>query len=291
MTDRQISVLLDLAGGAELSRGGLPAPLLGELVREGILVEERRGRSRLVRCVRADALRDYVRRKIGVEDLDSFMDLLHRKYEGGVVSREESAVEGGRSKLFGTDVILGLRLNSICPVFLEYDGRPFLLDPPPGTDCSVQDERLLSVPEGITLVGVENYSTFMWIRKYAYLFEGMDGLVFVYRVTDSKRSKEQLMSFLERVPNRYLHFGDLDIGGVRLYLNEFKSRLGKRAAFFVPEGYEDLLANGQGWLSDRQYGMSWPDLSDIVDENRLVALVHAMKKYRRFVEQESLAKI
>lgn len=291
MTDRQISVLLDLAGGAELPRGGLPAPLLGELVREGILVEERRGRSRLVRCVRADALRDYVRRKIGVEDLDSFMDLLHRKDEGGVVSREESAVEGGRSKFFGTDVILGLRLNSICPVFLEYDGQPFLLDPPPGTDCSVQDERLLSVPEGITLVGVENYSTFMWIRKYAYLFEGMDGLVFVYRVTDSKKSKEQLMSFLERVPNRYLHFGDLDIGGVRLYLNEFKSRLGKRAAFFVPEGYEDLLANGQGWLSDRQYGMSWPDLSDMVDDNRLVALVHAMKKYRRFVEQESLAKI
>lgn len=291
MTDRVISLLLDLAGGGVSPRGAIPASLLGILIREGLLVEERQGRSRFVCCIRPEALRDFVRRETGAKDLDSFMELRRRKHDGDVVSREEAAVGGGNSKLFGTDVVLGLRLNSIGPVLLEYNGRPFPLDPPPGTDCGVQDERLLSVPESCVLVGVENYSTFMWIRKYVYLFEGMSKLVFVYRVTDSKKSTEQLMSFLERIPNRYLHFGDFDIGGVRLYLNEFKSRLGSRASFFVPDNYESILEHGQRWLSDRQYGMHWPDESDLVNEPRLVDLLHVMKKCRRFVEQESLAKI
>ena len=38
MTDRVISLLLDLVGGGVSPRGALPASLLGTLIREGLLV-------------------------------------------------------------------------------------------------------------------------------------------------------------------------------------------------------------------------------------------------------------
>ena len=47
-------------------------------------------------------------------------------------------------------------------------------------------------------------------------------ILFVCRYPQSN----DLIKWLQSIPNRYLHFGDLDFAGINIYLNEFKKYLG-----------------------------------------------------------------
>ena len=47
---------------------------------------------------------------------------------------------------------------------------------------------------------------------------------------------------MQKIPNHYLHFGDFDIAGIGIYINEFKKYLKTKASFFIPENIEDMIA-------------------------------------------------
>ena len=127
----------------------------------------------------------------------------------------------------------------------------------------------------------------MRIKDYAYLFDENETYLFSYRSTFGKDSYGEWIEWLKRIPNRYLHFGDLDKGGIKIYIDSFRSVLGERASFLIPEGYEDLIRNGSTRLYNDQYGQASPDVSK---DPRVKPLLDAIEKYHKSCEQEKLAR-
>ena len=58
---------------------------------------------------------------------------------------------------------------------------------------------------------------------------------------------------MKSIPNNYLHFGDFDIAGIGIYLNEYKKHLSKKASFFIPENIKnDIREKGNRKRYDEQ---------------------------------------
>ena len=82
----------------------------------------------------------------------------------------------------------------------------------------------------------------------AKLFEQCIGtvrLLFVSRYPQSI----YLRSWLQKIPNRYVHFGDFDHAGINIFLTEFHAHLGARSSFLIPQGIcpYDPLKEMQFW--------------------------------------------
>ena len=91
------------------------------------------------------------------------------------------------------------------------------------------------------------------------------------------------MRWLEKIPNRYVHFGDFDLAGIFIYQNEFYNKLGDRASFLVPDDIESRLKSG----SRERYDVQIKRYSHMkVTDERLLPIIDLIKKYRRGYEQE-----
>ena len=284
--------LKDLRGLLALMEDGtIRATSLSEKVakrlREEHLVSAKRdGRAIILSAANSSQIKGFTQRLCGTEDLDGYLKVLEEKQAGISPTRSEAAKLVNDTKAFGTDVMKGIRLNAIQPVEILFDGQPFLLDPPRGTSFEVDDESLLEINPEIIVVGVENYATFMRIKDYAHLFDAGKPYLFTYRVTSRKDSYGKWIEWLKRIPNQYLHFGDLDKGGLRIYIDNFRSALGDRASFLIPDNYEELIKNGSTKLYDQQYGEAAPDTNK---DPRIQLLLDTIEKYHKSCEQEKLA--
>ena len=98
-----------------------------------------------------------------------------------------------------------------------------------------------------------------------------------------------MIKWLQSIPNSYLHFGDLDFGGINIYLNEFKKHLGKRANFFVPSNTKELLERyGKRELYEIQKTHFSEGSIEEIKLKELIALIHECKKG---LEQELFIKL
>lgn len=66
------------------------------------------------------------------------------------------------------------------------------------------------------IVWIENGKNFNQIREQRYFF-GEQKILFVSRYPQSTDLRQWLMS----ISNAYLHFGDFDLAGIRIYLSGF----------------------------------------------------------------------
>lgn len=256
-------------------------------LREEHLVSAKRdGRAIILSAANSSQIKGFAQRLCGAEDLDWYLKVLEDKQVGISPSRSDAAKLVNDTKAFGSDVMKGIRLNAIWQVEILFDGQPFRLDLPKGTSFEVDDESLLEINPEIIVVGVENYATFMRIKDYAHLFDAGKPYLFTYRATYGKDSYGKWIGWLKRIPNQYLHFGDLDKGGLKIYIDNFRSALGERASFLIPDNYEELIRCGSTKLYDQQYGEAAPDTNK---DFRVKPLLDAIEKYHKCCEQEKLA--
>lgn len=285
--------LKDLRGLLALMEDGtIRASFLSEKVakrlREEHLVSAKRDRRTIIfSSANNSQIKGFTQRLCRTEDLDGYLKVLEDKQAGNNPTRSDAAKLVNDTKAFGTDVMKGIRLNAIWPIDIFFDGQPFRLDPPKGTSFEVDDESLLEINPEITVVGVENYDTFMRIKDYAHLFDAEKPYLFTYRATYGKDSYGRWIEWLKRIPNQYLHFGDLDKGGLRIYIDSFRSVLGERASFLIPENYEELIRTGSIALYDKQYGEAAPDTGK---DPRIQPLLDAIEKFHKSCEQEKLSR-
>ena len=286
MTGSTFKTLTALMDGVPARKSAIPAPVLNELLSGGVIRLVRSARSWTIQCLSRSLLEGYIKRAVGSDDLKAYAIILDRKNNGEEVSRAEAAGKAGDSKAFHKAVMHGLRLNVVDPIEVTYGGEVMTLVPHRGTCIEIANPKLLVVPEDVVIVGVENYETFIFVKDYGQLFIGYGRCLFTYRDTSGKDAYRRMSEWLCSIRNRYLHFGDLDIYGINIYLDEFKARLGDRASFFIPPDFEERIRNGNRELYDRQVGLRVPDTSS---DPSLEPLASAIMKYHRIVEQESLS--
>ena len=199
---------------------------------------------------------------------------------GRTMSRSEQVALFGDSKVFRARACPGFPVNSYEPVSASLGGRPLIIDPAPGSFLFISDWRSFEIPPDVVVVGVENMENFRLARTQKYLFEHLCApVLFVSRYPQST----DLVSWLGSIPNRYLHFGDLDLAGIHIFLTEFQQHLGPRAEFFIPPDADARLARG----SRERYDTQLARFGSLSSPNpRLQFLISLIHKHHRGYDQE-----
>ncbi|MEA3544099.1 MAG: hypothetical protein U9R69_02640 [Thermodesulfobacteriota bacterium] len=270
--------LLRLSQGEKISQSQIKAPLVKEMVSEGVLSVHSAGTRKKIYCHDTMGLTSYLRNRFGINDLASYIDAA----ADSDLQRSEAVRAASDSKLKRSRSCKGFLVNCCQPLSATLHGEPLQIAPTPGTFTYIHDfEDFIPAPD-VVIVGVENSANFRYIERQQSLFP-TGKILFVNRYPQSG----DLIKWLQLIPNRYFHFGDFDFAGINIYLYEFKPHLGLRAQFFLPDGVAKLFQTyGNRELYQRQlsYAPSRDDLPE-ADLKTLWDLICAEKKG---LEQEVL---
>ena len=265
--------------GAVIPFSHLKGSTVDQMIKEGVLQRKLKGRSlQYLFTGNPEGLKNYLSNNHGINNIQLYIDNL----ENGI-SRAENILASTDSKSSSIRTFKGFLVNCIDPIEAEINGQEFVLHPQQGTFVWVHDFDSFHIPTDTLIIGVENSENFRLIRNQSHLF-GPISTLFVSRYPQSK----DLILWLQRNQNQYIHFGDFDFEGIRIFSDEYHKYLVGRASFFIPPNIETLISNhGSKKLYNKQYKFQKHfNLGSDIDE--LVALFH---KYKKCLEQEILIEI
>ena len=277
LSEKGVSLLLELERGCSIATSRFPSGLLEELKAEEVVTEIRIGRGHKVKLSSKESLDCFLAQRYGISR--SLEDLLEATRSA---TRGELVEKSGNSKSRSIRTFKGFLVNSYSPIIARLRGKPFVIAPAEGTSVFINDWEHFEIPEETVVVGFENGENFHSIRSQRYLFEGMTPL-FVSRYPRSS----DLVKWLKGISNRYIHFGDFDLAGIHIFLTEFYSELKDRAEMFVPDDIEWRIKENRWELYDKQYE-KYHNIK--VEDKRLQRLVDMINHYHKSYEQEGYIK-
>ena len=256
-----------MLNGESVGYSSFPVSLAEELLEEGVLVQSSYGRRGSYRICDVEGCRTFLAQRYAINgSLEEWIEMM---------SRREAV---SRSKVRKTRGFKGFLVNSYSPIEATLREQPLVIDPVQGTSIFIEDYEHFRIPDDVVVVGMENGENFQRIRGQQYLFDDLK-VLFVSRYPQST----DLRTWLQMIPNRYIHFGDFDLAGIDIFQREFYAFLRERSEFFIPADVEERLKNGNRRLYDVQYARY--KFMDIMDE-RLLPLVEMIHRYGKGYEQE-----
>ncbi|GAB3661279.1 hypothetical protein GCM10028791_35690 [Echinicola sediminis] len=267
--------------GEAIPYGQLKNKVINQMIDEGILNVKLQGRSRkTIFAQKPQSITNFLSSHLGINDLNNYI----RNLETGT-SRAENIVASSDSKISIRRTFKGFIVNCFSPVKGKINGKSFVIEPQEGTYTYIHDFEKFSIPSDTLIVGVENPENFRFICKQSHLFN-VESILFVSRYPQSK----DLVTWLQSIPNKYLHFGDFDFEGVRIFRDEYLKYLSDKAHYFIPKNIEELIFKyGNKKLYDLQYKSNTPTALNLnKDVEELISLFH---KYKKCLEQEVLIEV
>ena len=262
-----------LIAGEHVASSRISRKMLEELMDEGLLSVVTRGSRKSYRARDIEALKRFL---IDKDESYRMLDI------NASDSRASMAAETGNSKLVKVRSCPGFPVNTFEPITCKLNAIDIVINPVEGSFLFITDWKVFSIPEDVVVVGVENMENFRMIRQQRALFEseiGKHRFLFVSRYPQST----DLRSWLQSIPNRYVHFGDFDLAGIHIFLTEFHQYLGDRSSFFIPSDIEKRLAKGSNARYNEQYEKYHKLHCDI---NKIQNLIDLINKYHRGYDQE-----
>ena len=272
LSKTQTELLRRLMSGDSVAASSLRNDIAKELLDEGLLTVGTSGSRRSYAAIDKVALGTFVKSHYG--------DLTIVDKER--ITRAEIASETGNSKLVTVRSCPGFPINTYEPISCMLNGREFMVNPQEGSFWFVADWQRFVIPEDVIVVGIENMENFRMIRQQRKLFEQCIGTVRLLFVSRYPQSID-LRSWLQKIPNRYVHFGDFDLAGINIFLTEFHAHLGARSSFLIPQDIEERIAKGSLERYNDQYARYNRITSDIKEVQALIDLIN---KYHRCYDQE-----
>lgn len=277
LSKTQTDILQRLISGESIAASSLRKDIAEELLAEGLLTVRTHGSRRSYAAIDSEALRKFVESHYG------YLDLVGKER----LTRAEMASDTGNSKLVMVRSCPGFPINSYEPIACILHGHEFVVNPQEGSFVFVADWREFNIPEDVIVVGIENMENFRMIRQQRELFEQTIGsyrLLFVSRYPQST----DLRSWLQTIPNRYIHFGDFDLAGINIFLSEFNAYLGNNSSFLIPSDIEECIAKGSIERYNDQYQKFKSINSNIPEIQHLINIIN---KYHRCYDQEGYIKL
>lgn len=257
-----------LISGDKVASSRIPKAMRETLLGEGLITVTAHGSRKSVRALDASRLKQFL---IDSDEKFRILDV------EGKTSRAELASSTGNSKLVSVRSCPGFPVNSYEPIECELNGESFVVHPENGSFTFICDWQSFSIPEDVIVVGIENMENFRLVQRQQYLFEeclGCNKLLFVSRYPQSA----DLRSWLKIISNRYVHFGDFDLAGIKIFQTEFEKYLGERASFLIPSDIETRLHFGSSIRYDDQLNNAAGISSDNPALQGLIDLIHRERK-------------
>ena len=295
-----LQALSSLHMGEAVPSSALPPEWLAEILSDGGVSSIVRGRRHSLRVVSRAAFDVFLRSKGLQPDLlgeaaglfaappPSRAPSSSSASSSPPASRAQQVRLTGDSKAVPVRSCPGFPVNVIGPLSVRLGERKLLLCPCPGSFLYISDFWNFRIPSYAIVVGVENMENFRFPERQTAVWDqildqyGGDGVPPLLLVSRYPQSKD-LVSWLQEIPNQYVHFGDFDLAGVHIYLTEFYRHLGDRSAFFVPADIETRLARG----SRERYSAQFARFGKMeVPDPRLEPLVQLIHRYQTGYDQE-----
>lgn len=278
-----IDKLIALSDGESLPASRLKGEWVDELVRNGIIVSSSRGSKRSLKAIDSESLAKALARvDERFADLKKMRNMLTEKVSFGDALRASQASDSGNSKLKMTRSFPGFLVNSYEAIEAQIHGKSCIVFPEEGSSVFVSDWEHFVIPSDLTVVGIENPENFRFIRQQRHLFEScMPGkrLLFVSRYPQSSDLRNWLMG----ISNPYVHFGDFDLAGIRIFMTEFHRYLPGRSSYLLPPDIEERLKNGS---TERFHGNYYENRHLSSDIPELQALIDLIMRYHKGYDQE-----
>lgn len=274
-----IDKLIRLRDGDSLPASQLHGEWVDELIRDGVLISTSHGSRRTLHAPQSETL---CKALSAVDERLSDLEQMRDTLLSDDLSRSVQASATGNSKLVPARSCPGFPINSYEPIACMLNGQEFMVNPQEGSFLFIADWQTFSIPSDVVIIGIENMESFRKIRLQHKLFTqaiGSKRLLFVSRYPQSK----DLVSWLQKIPNRYIHFGDFDLAGINIFLTEFNAHLGARSSFLIPYDIEARLRNGSKERYNEQYLLFHNLRTDI---QPLQALIDLINKFHRCYDQE-----
>ena len=263
-----------LLAGKKVAGSRLSVKLTDELMAEGLLSVMVQGSRKSYQARNPKALRTYL-----IDKDESYRMLEVQAAD----TRASLAAETGNSKLTSIRSCPGFPVNSYTPIKCWLNNVPFTVAPQEGSFQFVTDWKTFVPPKDVIVIGIENMENFRKIRQQRKLFTSELGkehrLLFVSRYPQSS----DLRTWLQTIPNQYVHFGDFDLAGIHIFLTEFQKHLGARASFLIPQDIEQRIKHGSAERYNDQYPKYCHLTSNIQPLQQLIDTLH---KYHRCYDQE-----
>lgn len=277
ITAALIGKLIRLANGETLPASSLKGEWFEQMQTDGILVAVTHGSRKSLRASDTASFRHYLACQYDIRDLEQTYKLL----SNDIVDRSSQVDVTGDSKFLSHRTFTGFLVNSYQPIDAVLNGERLTIFPPDGTFIFIADYQHFSIPEDVVIIGVENAENFRYVARQKSLFKEYGKVLFVSRYPQSQ--SKDLLQWLLSIPNKYVHFGDLDLAGVAIYQNEFYRHLGERASLLIPEDYEERISKGNLDL----YNSQLPQYGNMnVEDKRVSKLLSCIHHYHRGYEQE-----
>lgn len=270
--------LLQLTKGEKIPVSSARHILIDELVNEGII--HRNGRiQKTLNITNPNSLFQYLQNKYGITDLKKYIELIYKED----VKRSELVEVSSDSKMKKVRTFKGFLINSYISIQSTFNSKPTTLNFTDGIFKFIYDFEDFIPEQSITIVGIENPENFRFIVKQKHFFKDIKPL-FVSRYPQNQ--SKDLIKWLQLIPNKYIHFGDFDLAGIGIYLNEYKKHLSDKATFFVPENIDFLISeNG----SKERYNKQKVNFDGkTIQEEKLIGLINLIHKNKKGLDQERL---
>ena len=279
-----IQTFAALRRGETVPFSRFPADWVEEMIAEGGVTSIVKGSRKSLKVVSRAAFDVYLRSKgLQPDKLEETVAVL-----SGADSRAAQVQLLGDSKAAPVRSCPGFPVNVIGPISVRLGERKILLCPCPGSFLYISDFLRFRIPSDAIVVGVENMENFRLPERQTEVWEqildqfGGDGVPPLLLVSRYPQSKD-LVTWLQGIPNQYVHFGDFDLAGIHIYLTEFYRHLGERSAFFIPKDIEQRLSAG----SRERYQMQFERFGKMdVPDSRVLPLVQLIHRYQKGYDQE-----
>jgi hypothetical protein len=276
LTLKTAKVLVRLINGETIPNSFAKSKLIDDLVSENIIYRKGKHKKSL-ELANKSGLQNYLENQLQINDLNHFISALENEYS----TRSEFVKITTDSKKSKERAFKGFLVNSYDSIEAELNNEDIIINPLKGSFIFIYDYESFKVPKEITIVGVENTKNFSQIHEQKYLFKNINPL-FVSRYPQNQN--KDFIKWMKSIPNDYLHFGDFDIAGIGIYLNEYKKHLQGKASFLIPENIKsNLRDNGNRERFDNQK-MNFE--IDKIQESKILELIKLIKKEKKGLDQE-----
>lgn len=276
-----IRSFIQLANGGTVAASKLKTfSGLDEMLADRIVTVIAHGSKRTFKAVNRQLFINYIADKYNIGDLERTFEML----VGDETDRAKQVQLTGNSKFVHHRVMKGFLVNSYSTVIAELNGREITILPPDGSYTFIYDYERFYIPSDVLVVGIENSENFRKINQQKWLFDKMypkRKILFVSRYPQNE--SHDLVKWLQSIDNEYVHFGDLDLAGIRIFLTEFQPFLGNRSSFLIPIDYESRIVHGSRERYDAQLVSTKNMAADDPNLQRLIECIH---KHHRGYDQE-----
>jgi len=196
------------------------------------------------------------------------------------VSRDKIQAWTKSTKSKTSKSLKGLYLSSVENIDIKINNEVVTVVPTNGLGYFCFYTEKVTVSKNTIIVGVENYQVIWFAKKYRELFKEKN-LLFVVR-------NPYMREWIEDLENEYIHFGDYDLAGISIYVNDIIPRLkkSKKYSMLIPDNIEFLIKEyGDREIFEKQKRY----LNMKLDDERVMELKRIIEKYKKGLEQEGLS--